>query len=122
MKWSIGILVNALLFLAFAGYFEGVEVSSIWSAIGASIILSILNMLVRPILILFTLPVTLLTLGLFLFVINACTLLMTDALMGSLFEISGFGLALLLAVIMSLINVLIQKVIIEPRREEEIDI
>lgn len=118
MRWSIGILVNALLFLAFAGYFEGVEVSSIWSAIGASIILSILNMLVRPILILFTLPVTLLTLGLFLFVINACTLLMTDALMGSLFEISGFGLALLLAVIMSLINVLIQKVIIEPRRRD----
>ncbi|KRG11427.1 membrane protein [Lederbergia galactosidilytica] len=118
MKWSIGIIVNALLFLAFAGYFEGVEVSSIWSAIGASIILSILNMLVRPLLIIFTLPVTLLTLGLFLFVINACTLLMTDALMGSLFEISGFGLALLLAVIMSIINVLIQKIIIEPRRRD----
>ncbi|MCJ7840210.1 phage holin family protein [Lederbergia sp. NSJ-179] len=117
MKWGMGILVNALLFLAFAGYFEGVEVTSIWAAIGASVILSILNMLVRPLLILFTLPVTILTLGLFLFVINACTLLMTDALMGSLFEISGFGLALLLAVIMAVINLIIQKTIIEPRKQ-----
>ncbi|WP_062109186.1 phage holin family protein [Bacillus niameyensis] len=118
MKWWIGILVNALLFLAFSGYFEGFEVSSIWSAIGASFILSILNMLVRPVLILLTLPVTIISLGLFLFVINACTLLMTDALMGSHFEISGFGLALLIAIIMSIVNLVIQKTVVEPRKQK----
>src|SRR6185437_9631307 len=100
MKWLIGILINALLFIAFAGYFEGFVVSSFGAAVGASIVLSILNMLVRPILIILTLPATLLTLGLFLFVINAITLLMTDSIMGSMFEIDGFGLALLLAIIM----------------------
>jgi len=116
MKWLIGILVNAVLFIAFAGYFEGFYVSSFLSAFTASLVLSILNMLVRPILIILTLPATLLTLGLFLFVINAITLLMTDSIMGTHFEISGFGLALLIAVIMSIVNLVLQKTIFQKRR------
>ncbi|MBS4208398.1 phage holin family protein [Bacillus sp. FJAT-50079] len=115
MKWLLGILINALLFIAFAGYFEGVHVSSFGAALAASLVLSILNMLVRPILIILTLPATLLTLGFFLFVINAITLLMTDSIMGSMFEIDGFGLALLLAIIMSIVNVIIQKVVMEKK-------
>lgn len=116
MKWLIGILINALLFIAFAGYFEGFEVSSFGAAVGASLVLSILNLLVRPILIILTLPVTLLSLGLFLFVINAITLWMTDAIMGSNFEISGFGLAIWIAILMSIINLIIQKTVLEPKK------
>ncbi|HLU23016.1 MAG TPA: phage holin family protein [Bacillaceae bacterium] len=118
MKWFIRILLNALLFLAFGGYFEGFVISSFMAAIVASIILSLLNMLVRPILIILTLPVTLISLGFFLFVINACTLLMTDALMGEKLEIEGFGLALLIAIIMSIVNLIIQKTVIEPKRDK----
>ncbi|CAM4141381.1 phage holin family protein [Lederbergia lenta] len=116
MKWLIGIVINALLFIAFAGYFEGFEVSSFGAAVGASLVLSILNILVRPILILLTLPVTLISLGLFLFVINAITLWMTDAIMGSIFEISGFGLAIWIAILMSIINLIIQKTVLEPKK------
>lgn len=116
MRWLVGILINAILFIAFAGYFEGFYVSSFGAAVAASLVLSILNVLVRPLLILFTLPITLLTLGFFLLVINALTLLMTDAIMGSKFEIDGFGLALLIAVIMALINLVIQKTILEPKK------
>jgi putative membrane protein len=113
MKWLIGILINAVIFMAIAGYFESFYLSSFSAALGASFLLSILNILVRPILIILTLPVTFLTLGLFLFVINAVTLLLTESLMGSSFEIDGFGMALLTTVMMSLVNIILQNTILK---------
>lgn len=109
MKWLLGILINALLFMALAGFFkDSIYIESIYAALGASVVLSLLNILVRPILILLTLPVTVLTLGLFLLVINAVTLLLTDSIMGSSFELNSFGTAFLTAIIMSLVNLIIQ--------------
>jgi putative membrane protein len=120
MRWLIGCFINAVLFMALAGYFhDSFQLTGFFAAFQASILLSILNVLVRPILILFTLPATILTLGLFLFVINAITLEITDAIMGNAFEITGFGMALLLAVIMSIVNLIIQKTILEPRRNKD---
>lgn len=119
MRWIIGVMINAVLFIALAGFFKDTFfVSSFGTAIVASFILSILNVLVRPILILLTLPITVLSLGLFLFVINAITLLLTDEIMGSSFEISGFGMALLVVLIMSIANLIIQKVVLEPSYEK----
>ncbi|WHY76838.1 phage holin family protein [Neobacillus sp. WH10] len=118
MRWLIGCLINAVLFIALAGYFhEGFQLTGFWAALQASILLSILNVLVRPLLIFFTLPVTVLTMGLFLFVINAITLELTDYIMGDAFEISSFGMALFIAVLMSLVNLIIQKTILEPSRK-----
>jgi putative membrane protein len=118
MRWLIGCLINAVLFMALAGYFQdSFQLTGFWAAFQASILLSILNVLVRPILIFFTLPATIITLGLFLFVINAITLELTDAIMGSSFEITGFGMALLVAVIMSIVNLIIQKTILEPSKK-----
>nr|WP_295971574.1 phage holin family protein [uncultured Bacillus sp.] len=109
MRWLLGILINAVLFMALAGFFkESIYIENIYAALGASVVLSLLNILVRPILIILTLPVTVLTLGLFLLVINALTLLITDNIMGSSFELNSFGTALLVAVIMSIVNVVIQ--------------
>jgi putative membrane protein len=109
MKWLLGILINAVLFMALAGFFkDSIYIESIYAALGASVVLSLLNILVRPILILLTLPVTVLTLGLFLLVINAVTLLLTDSIMGSSFELNSFGTAFLTAIIMSLVNLIIQ--------------
>lgn len=103
--------------MAIAGFLkDSFYIASFGAAVGASFLLSILNMIVKPILIIFTLPVTVLTLGLFLFVINAITLLMTDALMGSSFEIESFGMALLIAIIMSIANLIIQQTIFNPER------
>jgi len=109
MKWLLGILINAVLFMALAGFFkESIYIESIFAALGASVVLSLLNILVRPILIILTLPVTVVTLGLFLLVINAITLWLTDSIMGSSFELKSFGTAFLTAIIMSLVNVIIQ--------------
>jgi putative membrane protein len=117
MRWLIGCLINAVLFMALAGYFhESFQLTGFVAALEASILLSILNVLVRPLLILFTLPVTVLTMGLFLFVINAVTLELTDYLMGTAFEINGFGMALFFSILMSLVNILIQKTLLEPSR------
>jgi len=118
MRWLIGIVINAVLFMAIAGYFsESFHLEGFAAALGASFILSILNVLVRPVLIILTLPVTILTLGFFLFVINALTLELTDYLMGDAFEISGFGMALFAAVLMSIVNLIIQKTVLEPKKE-----
>jgi len=118
MRWLLGCLINAVLFMALAGYFhESFQLTGFVAALEASVLLSILNVLVRPLLILFTLPATILTMGLFLFVINAVTLELTDYLMGTAFEINGFGMALFFAVLMSLVNVLIQKTLFEPSRK-----
>lgn len=110
MKWVVSILVNAVLFIAISGFFpDSFYIAGFGAAVGASFILSILNILVRPLLIILTLPVTILSLGLFLFVINAFTLVMTDSLMGSAFEISSFGMAIVIAMLMSLANLVIQQ-------------
>ena len=117
MRWLIGILINAVLFIALAGYFDdSFQLSGIGAAIIASFVLSLLNILVRPILIILTLPVTILTLGFFLFVINAVTLMITDSIMGTAFEINGFGMALFITIIMSLVNVIIQKMLFEKKQ------
>src|SRR3954466_5994043 len=109
MRWVLGILINAILFMALAGFLkESLYIESFMAALGASFVLSILNILVKPILIILTLPVTVFTLGLFLVEANAVTLLLTDEIMGSSFEIDSFGIALLISVIMSIFNAIIQ--------------
>lgn len=112
MKWLIGIVINAVLFIALSGFIgDSFYLSGFGSALLASFILSILNIIVRPIFILLTLPITVISLGLFLFVINAVTLMITSGLMGDTFEIVGFGTAILVAIIMSVANLIIQKVL-----------
>jgi putative membrane protein len=64
------------------------------------------------------LPVTLVTLGLFLFVINAITLQMTDKIMGDSFEIASFGTAFFVAIIMSIANLIIQKAVFKSEKNE----
>jgi putative membrane protein len=114
MRWLISIVINAILFMALAGFLtESFHIAGFGAAVTASFILSILNVLVRPLLIILTLPFTILTLGFFLFVINAITLMLTDRIMGDEFEIAGFGMALLVAIIMAIANTIIQKTILE---------
>lgn len=118
MKWIFGILINAVLFIALAGYFEeSFYIQGLGAAIGASFVLAILNVLVKPILVILTLPITVFTLGLFLFVVNGLTLLLTDAIIGEAFEISGLGMAILISIIMSIVNLVIQSVIFDKKKD-----
>ena len=116
MKWFGGILLNALLFLLLSSIIPSFVVSSIGTAILASIVLAIVNFLVRPILIILTLPATILSLGLFLFVVNALMLLLTHKVMGDGFVIESFGTALLIAISMTILNTILNATILKPTR------
>lgn len=102
LKW----LLNATALLAVAQFYDGVVVQSFGSALFAALVIGLLNALLRPILVVLTLPVTLLTLGLFLFVINA---LMFWAASGVLdgFEVRDFAAALLGSLLYSILGLLI---------------
>jgi putative membrane protein len=112
VRWIVSILINAVLFLALAGFMnESFFIDGITAAIAASAILSILNVLVRPVLIILTLPLTIISLGSFIFVVNAITLLLVDKLMGSAFEITSFWTALGATILLSIANLIISHTI-----------
>lgn len=91
--------------------FESFHLESFGAALIASLVLAILNTIVKPILIVLTLPITVISLGFFLFVINAITLMITQSLIGSTFVIDGFGTAILAAIIISIINLFLNKLV-----------
>lgn len=103
IKW----LLSAAALLLVATIYPGVEVRTYGAALIASLVIALLNTVVRPILVVLTLPVTVLTLGLFLFVINA---LMFWAAAGMLegFHVRGFGAALIGSLLYSLLGVVIE--------------
>ena len=98
------LIVNALIFVALSAFIPGFYVSSFCGATGAAIILGLLNIFIRPILTLLSLPVNLLTFGLFSIVINGIILSLTSGFMGDSFDFSSFWTTLLVAILMSLIN------------------
>ncbi|GAA0448623.1 phage holin family protein [Virgibacillus salarius] len=111
LRWIVSIILNAVALIAVAQLFDSFHLDGFGTALLASLILAVLNVIVKPILILFTLPITILSLGLFLFIINAVTLMITQALMDASFVINGFGTAVLAAIILSIINLLLNSVV-----------
>ncbi len=106
MKVIVRWLLLAAALLLVATLYPGVQVASFGSAMVAALILGLLNTLLRPILVLLTLPVTVLTLGLFLFVINALMFYGAAALLDG-FNVAGFGAALIGSVLYSLCSLVI---------------
>ncbi len=104
LNWWQRILVNAVIFLALAGLISGFYVESIFVAIGASLVLGLLNVFIKPILVLLSLPITILTFGFFSVIINALILNLTSVFVGSGFQFSSFGTALLVTILMSFVN------------------
>lgn len=101
MKTFLKILLTALAVIVLANILPGVSVAGYLSAIVVAMVISLLNMFIRPLLIFFTLPATIITLGLFLFVINACIILLADKLVDG-FEVSGFWAALFFSILLSI--------------------
>lgn len=99
-------VVNLLLLAVVAWMFEGIRVEGPLSLIFAGIILGLLNAFLRPILVLITLPLTILTVGVFLFVINALLLLMTSSMVKG-FDVSSFWTALAAALVYSALSFLV---------------
>jgi putative membrane protein len=96
-------------------------VKGFWSAFFAAAILGVLNAFFRPILILLTLPINILTLGLFTFVINAILMMMVSGVVGG-FEVHGFWSALLGSLVISVISWLLNSFINEQGRVGYVDL
>ena len=96
-------LVNVFVIYVASRFFRGIQLAAPAAALWAGLALTLVNLLVRPVLFLLTLPVNLLTLGLFTFVINAWMVLLASRLVDG-FQITGFGPALLLVVIIHICN------------------
>lgn len=106
IKW----LIMTVSVLIAAYVIPGVMVRSFFSALWVALFLGIVNMLLKPILILITLPINILTLGLFTFVINGVIILLASwAVKG--FQVSGFWIAVLFSIVLSLINYLMNLLI-----------
>lgn len=109
----IRVVVNGVGLFLLSKVLPGFAVKGFLYAFLAAALLGFLNAVIRPVLIIFTLPLTVMTMGLFLFVINALIVLLADWLLPG-FWVSGFFAALLVALILSLINWLTDRVLFGP--------
>ena len=99
----VRVLVNGLAIYLIARIVPGIAVEGVLTALGAGLVLGLINAIVRPILVVLTLPATLLTLGLFLFVLNAFCLGLTSQLVRG-FEVQGAWAALFGALLISAVS------------------
>ena len=105
MGMLINWLASAIIIIIAAYLLPGVHVASFWTALVVALVLGILNILVKPLIILLTLPITIVTLGLFLLVINALLVLLAGNIVPG-FQVDGFWWAFLFSVLISVINML----------------
>jgi putative membrane protein len=107
MKLIVKWLLSAAALLAVAHFYSGVEVTSFVAALIAAFVIGLLNTIVRPIFVILTLPVTVITLGLFLFVINALMFYMASGLLDG-FKVQNFTAALIGSVLYSVAGMVIE--------------
>ena len=111
-NFLIKTLVIAAAVVLSSYFLPGVSVKRFTTALLVALVLSLLNYFVKPILVLLTLPITIITLGLFLFVLNALIILLAGKLVDG-FRVESFGWALLFSLVLSFFTYILE-VIIEP--------
>ena len=108
MNFLLRIIITAVVAFALSSVLPGIHIDTFWTAIVLSLVLAVLNILLKPILVILTLPITIVTLGFFLFVINALiVLLASDFVHG--FLVDSFWWALLFSLLLSLLTSLLYK-------------
>lgn len=117
MNWIIRLLLNGLAVVLAAYLLPHVTVDSYGTALIVALVLAIVNVLVKPVLVILTIPITILTLGLFLLVINAALILFVDNLIRG-FEVDGFWWALLFSLILSIFNSLFDDLAGKRKRDD----
>lgn len=100
MNFIIKLLVTAATALGLARILGGIHIDTYWTAVVFAFVLAIVNVFVRPLLVILTIPLTVVTLGLFLFVINAAMVLLASKLVNGI-HIDGFWWALLFGLLLS---------------------
>ncbi|MDX1637558.1 MAG: phage holin family protein [Balneolaceae bacterium] len=97
------LVINSVAVYLTAKLLDGVQIKSFFSALVVAILLALVNTFIKPVIVLLTLPVTILTLGLFILVINALMLMLVDAVAEGI-KIRSFGWALIFSIVLSMIN------------------
>ncbi|MEK7063974.1 MAG: phage holin family protein [Patescibacteria group bacterium] len=103
------LVINALAFYVVAYLVPGVTIAGWGALVVIAVVWGVLSILLKPILILLTLPINILTLGLFTFVINALLITLMSRLVAG-FRVEGFGTALLAAVVLALVNLVLNRI------------
>jgi putative membrane protein len=110
MKILIKWLCLAVSIMAAAYLIPGVAISGVYTALILAVVLSLINLIIKPILIIITLPVNILSLGLFTFVINALLIMLAGSIVEG-FAVDGFLTALFFSIVLSVINYILGKLL-----------
>ena len=117
MNFLLRILIIALVAFGLAYVLSGVNVDTFWTALVFALVLAVLNILVKPILVILTLPLTIITLGLFLFVVNTIVVLLASKFVDG-FQIRNFWWGLLFALLLSLITTVVFKEVDKEKKKK----
>lgn len=120
MKLLLKIIISAIAVIISAYILPGVHVEGFFAAVVVAVVLALLNAFLKPLLVFFTIPVTVFTLGLFLLVINAAIIMLTSNIVKG-FTVDGFWWALLFSVILSVITSLLEALIMKKETGNEAD-
>ncbi|RZJ52521.1 MAG: phage holin family protein [Flavobacterium sp.] len=115
MKIILRLLVTAALVLLIANILSGVYVASFGTAVIVALVLGLLNLFIKPILVILTLPVTVITLGLFLLVINAIIIWLCTNIVGG-FKVDSFWTALIFSIILSILQSITYKILRDDKK------
>ncbi len=115
MKFILKILITTVNAFILAYLLPGIVIDDIFTAVLVAVMLAILDATVKPLLIVLTFPVTILTLGMFLFVINACLILSAEYFIDG-FSIDGFWYAVLFSILLSFFNSFVHKRVFPAKR------
>src|SRR6266576_3640502 len=115
MRSLVRIIVIAAVSFGLAHVLRGIHIDTFWTAIVFAVVLAISNIFIKPLIILLTLPVTILTLGLFLFIINALVVLLASRFENGI-SIASFGWALLFSLILSIVTSVLDRELERERR------
>jgi putative membrane protein len=107
MNFIIRLLISALVAFGLSYLLPGVHIDSFVTALILALVLAVLNMLLKPIMVILTLPITIITLGLFLLVINAAIILLASKVVDG-FKVDGFWWALLFSILLSVATSILQ--------------
>ncbi len=115
MKYILKIILSAVAVFLLANILPGITIESYLIAVLVAIVLGFLNTLVKPIMILFTIPLTIITLGLFLLIINASIILIAAYFISG-FQVSGLFTALLFSVLLSITQSILSRLLKEDKK------
>ncbi|MDD4036057.1 MAG: phage holin family protein [Bacilli bacterium] len=124
IEWLVYLICYTLVLITVSVLCESLYIDNAYFglyALIATLIISVLNITIKPVLVVLTLPITTLTLGIFYPFINVIILKIVDFILGSHFEIKGFFMAFFIAILISIMNFLMESIIIKPiltRRNE----